>query len=212
VNGKTVVASRTYGERIGIDALMNTLLRDRHFYEESGGGITFSGGEPLMQPDALESLLKACRKHGLHTTIDTSGFARRELFERMMDHTDLFLFDLKNMEPGLHLKYTGVDNGLILSNADYLLEKGARVIFRIPVIPGINTSDDEIDRMVAFVEERREALEEVHLLPYHRIAENKYLKLRIKQQLPEAEEPDRNFMDQLSKRFGNTGLDISIGG
>jgi len=212
VNGKTVVASRTYGERIGIDALMNTLLRDRHFYEESGGGITFSGGEPLMQPDALESLLKACRKHGLHTTIDTSGFARRELFERMMDHTDLFLFDLKNMEPGLHLKYTGVDNGLILSNADYLLEKGARVIFRIPVIPGINTSDDEIDRMVAFVEERREALEEVHLLLYHRIAENKYLKLRIKQQLPEAEEPDRNFMDQLSKRFGNTGLDISIGG
>jgi pyruvate formate lyase activating enzyme len=212
MDGKTVVARRTYGERIGIDALMNTLLRDRHFYEESGGGITFSGGEPMMQPDALESLLKACRKHGLHTTIDTSGFARRELFERMMDHTDLFLYDLKNMDQDLHREYTGVENRLILSNADFLLRKGARVIFRIPVIPGINTSDDEMDRLVAFVEERREALEEVHLLPYHRIAENKYFKLRMKQQLPEAEEPDRDFMEQLRKKFETTSLAVTIGG
>ena len=212
MNGKSLVVNKTYGERIGVDDLMDILLRDRHFYEESGGGVTFSGGEPMFQADALEVLLKACKQKGLHTAVDTSGFARRDLFDRILEHTDLFLFDLKNMDPGLHMKYTGVENGLILSNADHLLDKGARVIFRIPVIPGVNTSDDEIDRLVSFIEKRREGLEELHLLPYHRIAENKYFRLRMEQQLPDVKEPDQAFMEHLHERFGKTGLAISIGG
>jgi pyruvate formate lyase activating enzyme len=212
LNGKSIVSKKTYGERIGVESLMDTLLRDRHFYEESGGGVTFSGGEPMMQADALEALLKACKQSGLHTVVDTSGFARRDQFDRILKHTDLFLFDLKNMDPGLHMKYTGVENGLILSNADHLLDTGARVIFRIPVIPGVNTSDDEIDRLVTFVAERREGLEELHLLPYHRIAENKYFRLRMEQQLPDIKEPDRAFMEYLRERFEKTGLAVFIGG
>ncbi len=212
INGKRLMAKKTYGEKIEVTALMEILLKDRHFYEESGGGVTLSGGEPMIQTDALVDLLQECKRHGLHTTIDTSGFAKREQFERISKLTDLFLFDLKNMDPELHLEYTGTDNGLILSNADFLLENGSQIIFRVPVIPGINTSDDEMDRMVSFIKERKEALKEVHLLPYHRIAENKYFRLRMKQRLPEVKEPDKDFMARIKEKFELTGLDVIIGG
>jgi pyruvate formate lyase activating enzyme len=212
VNGKIVPAKKTYGERIGVEELVEILLRDRHFYEESGGGITFSGGEPMMQVDALEALLESCKRNGLHTAVDTSGFAERGHFDRVMKFTDLFLFDLKNTDNGLHRKFTGVENGLIFSNADHLLAAGARVIFRIPVIPGVNTSDEEVSGFISFLEERNGSLDEIHLLPYHRIAQNKYFRLRMKQQLPEVKEPDQAYMEQLRERFERTGLRVSIGG
>ena len=212
VNGRTVPAKKSYGEKLDVDALMDIILKDLHFYQESGGGVTFSGGEPLMQPNVLLKLLKACRKHGVHTTIDTSGFAKREVLEKMVPLTDLFLFDLKNMDPVLHKKYTGVDNRVILLNADYLLKEGANLIFRIPVIPGINTIPEEVDGMVRFIEERKENLTELHLLPYHRIAENKYFRLRMKQNLPDVVEPDDRMMADLKQRFESIGLEILIGG
>ena len=212
LNGKIILAKKTYGEQLGIEDLMEWILRDQLFYEESGGGVTFSGGEPLMQPVVLEALLKSCKARGLHTTVDTCGYAKQKQFERIIEHTDLFLFDLKNMDTDLHRKYTGVDNGQILSNADYLLEKGARVIFRIPVVPGINTTEDELNRLESFVDERKDRLEELHLLPYHRIAGNKYARLNMKQELEHVMEPDKEYMELLSDRFGATGLKISIGG
>ena len=212
LDGKNLPGKKTYGEKIEIAALMDILLRDTHFYEESGGGVTFSGGEPMMQADGLTELLEACKRHGLHTAVDTSGFAKRDKFEKILSNTDLFLFDLKNMDPELHKKFTGVDNGLILSNADYLLENRANIIFRIPVIPGINTSKEEVNRMVSYLEERAEYLKEVHLLPYHRIAENKYFRLRMRNQLPEVREPDQSFMEQLKVRYEETGMEVIIGG
>jgi pyruvate formate lyase activating enzyme len=212
VNGRSVAGKKTYGEKMDAYALMESLLRDRHFYEESGGGVTFSGGEPLLQIDGLAELLMLCGQKGLHTTVDTSGFAKREHFEKIMPHTDLFLYDLKNMDPELHKKYTGVDNGLIRGNADYLLENGANVVFRIPVIPGINTSEKEILRMIEFLRERKELMKEVHLLPFHNIAGNKYFRLGMKPQIPDIEEPDREFMEQLKIKFEKTGLEVIIGG
>jgi pyruvate formate lyase activating enzyme len=212
LNGKGIMAKKTYGEQIGLGDLMERILRDQLFFEESGGGVTFSGGEPLMQPVVLEALLKQCKARGLHTTVDTCGYAKQEYFERIIEHTDLFLFDLKNMDANLHRKYTGVDNGPILSNADYLLGKGARVIFRIPVIPGINTTEDELGRLLSFIDERKDRLEEVHLLPYHRIAGNKYTRLKMKQALAHVKEPDQAYMEALADRFGTTGLKISVGG
>lgn len=212
VNGKSIPARKTYGERIGTGALMEIILRDRHYYEESGGGVTFSGGEPMMQLDALSELLQECKRAGLHTTLDTCGYAERGHFKGILGFTNLFLYDLKHMDPGLHRKYTGADNDLILSNADYLLEEGSRVTFRIPVIPGINTSDEEISRMIFFLEERSDRCREVHLLPYHRIAGNKYFRLRMKHQLPDVKEPGQKMMQDLKKRFEKTGLEIFIGG
>jgi len=212
LNGKSIMGKKTYGERIGLGNLLEKIMRDQVFYEESGGGVTFSGGEPLMQIEALEALLIDCKDKGLHTTVDTCGYAKLEHFERILEYCDLFLFDLKNMDSDIHLEHTGVDNDLILSNADYLLEKGARVIFRIPVIPGINTSEDELNRLFSFVDERKEQLEELHLLPYHRIAGNKYARLKLKQRFEDVQEPDQAFMEALSDRFGRTGLKVSVGG
>jgi pyruvate formate lyase activating enzyme len=212
IDGKSVPATKTYGEQAEVEALMEILLRDLPYYEESGGGITFSGGEPLMQPEALTALLGACKEHRVHTTVDTSGFAPRAHFDQILPLTDLFLYDLKNMDPELHLKYTGVDNGLIQSNADYLLEKGASLIFRIPVVPGINSSEDEVERMIGYIRERRAHLKTLHLLPYHRIAEHKYLRMRMRQQLPHISEPGEEFMDQMKMKFEETGLEVIIGG
>ncbi len=212
VNGKSVAGKKTYGEQVESADLMATILRDRHFYEESGGGVTFSGGEPLMQLNELDELLKTSKLNGLHTAVDTSGFAKREQFERIVDTTDLFLYDLKHMDPELHKKYTGVDNVLIHANADFLLERGANIIFRIPVIPEVNTSVEEVARMIGFLKERKEHLNEVHLLPYHRIAENKYFRLRMKQPLQKLKEPDQPFMEQLKIEFEKSGLEVVIGG
>ena len=165
-----------------------------------------------MQVEGLLQLLEACKMHGIHTTVDTSGYANWEQFERIVPLTDLFLFDLKNMDPELHRKYTGMDNGAILSNADKLLEKGATLIFRIPVIPEINTTASEVAAMVQFLKERAEKMTEVHLLPYHRIAENKYRRLQMEQDLADVPEPDERMMHQLKEEFKHTGLEVIIGG
>lgn len=212
LNGKSVSATLTYGERLSLEKVMETVLRDRSFYEESGGGVTFSGGEPLMQHQALEALLEKSKAMGLNTSVDTSGFGRQDHFKRIAKYTDLFLYDLKNIDSDKHREHTGVDNKLILSNADFLLGLGARLIFRIPVIPGINADGEEMNRIFSFVEERKEKLEEVHLLPYHRIAESKYARLKMKKQLGQIEEPDAAFMEALQSRFQTTGLKVSIGG
>ncbi|MDF1575903.1 MAG: glycyl-radical enzyme activating protein [Bacteroidales bacterium] len=212
VNGKKLAGKRIYGERMELDQLTEKLLRDVPFYEESGGGVTFSGGEPLMQAEGLLKLLEACKMHGLHTCVDTSGYAGWEQFEAILPFTDLFLFDLKHMDPELHVRYTGVENGLIRSNTDKLLEQGAEVIFRIPVIPGINTSDRELSEMIRFLKERAEKMTEVHLLPYHRIASNKYRRLHMKEHLADAIEPDQQMMHQLKEKFRQTGLEVIIGG
>ena len=148
----------------------------------------------------------------IHTTVDTSGYANWEQFDRILPLTDLFLFDLKNMNPELHSKYTGMDNGPILSNVDKLLERGATLIFRIPVIPGINTSESEVSEMIRFLKERADRMTEVHLLPYHRIAENKYRRLQMVQDLAHVPEPDERMMHQLKEEFKHTGLEVIIGG
>jgi len=212
VNGKQVPGEKVYGERMEVDRVMETLIKDAHFYEESGGGVTFSGGEPLMQPDGLLQLLEASKMHGFHTCVDTSGYASWEQFDRILNLTDLFLFDLKNMDAELHKAYTGMDNSPILSNAEKLLEKGASVIFRIPVIPGINTTKSEVADMVRFLKERGDKMTEVHLLPYHRIAENKYQRLKMEQHLADVAEPDELLMRHLKEEFKHTGLEVIVGG
>lgn len=212
LDGKTVSQFHTYGEERDTHDLMDILLRDRHFYEESGGGVTFSGGEPLMQIDALEEILRLSGKEGLHTVVDTCGHAPGDHFTRIMKLTNMFLFDLKNMDPVLHLKYTGVDNRKILANADLLLGNGANLIFRIPVIPGINTVQGELNRFVAYLQERRSGIHEVHLLPYHRIAKNKYQRLNLEMPASKIPEPSFDEMQKLKERFEETGLGIVIGG
>jgi pyruvate formate lyase activating enzyme len=212
VNGKSVAGKKVYGKSMEVEAVLQSILRDTHFYEESGGGVTFSGGEPLMQAAGLKQLLEGCKQHGLHTTVDTSGHAGQEQLDGILPLTDLFLYDLKHMDPELHLQYTGVDNELILANADRLIHGGANLVFRIPVIPGINTTPEEVDGMVRFITERAGMMKELHLLPYHRIADNKYQRLQMKQHLKDLEGPTETEMQHLKKTFEQTGLEVIIGG
>lgn len=212
LNGKILHGKKTYGKVMDTEGVMEVVLRDRTYYEESGGGVTFSGGEPLQQAEALEDMLIRSRREGLHTAVDTCGYVKREKLESILPHTSLFLYDLKNMDPELHRVNTGADPGLVLSNADFLLEQGARVIFRIPVIPGLNTSPGETEAFIAFLDQRSDRLEEVHLLPYHRIAGNKYRRLGMPAPPDSIREPGAGMMDGLRARFETTGLTVRVGG
>jgi len=212
IDGKEYSRTRVYGKKVGQDALLEEILRDRVFFGESGGGITFSGGEPLMQYRALVDLLAALGREGIHRAVDTSGHARSEIMLNVAGQTDLFLYDLKIMDPQVHKQYTGVDNRLILENADLLLEHGASVIFRIPVIPGVNDTDREIEAFRKFLSDRAGRYTDVHLLPYHRTGEGKYLRMEKTYVVAALEEPGTEQMKQLKDVFESSGIPTTIGG
>ena len=157
------------GTYYSCEELMNILKEDQIFYNTSGGGITFSGGEPLQQIDFLIQILKECKRAGLHTAIDTSGQASRHAFAKVMPYTDLFLYDIKHLDPVKHKTYTGATNSLILKNFEFLLDAGAKIMIRMPVVPGFNDDDIHLDQMRAFMERNQcPNLQGLRLLPYHK--------------------------------------------
>ncbi|MEX0986148.1 MAG: glycyl-radical enzyme activating protein [Bacteroidales bacterium] len=212
VDGKEVSMARIYGKKVGSDALLGELMRDMVFFEESGGGVTLSGGEPLMQHDSVIRLLVELGKKGIHRAVDTSGYSSTEHLLMVAEHTDLFLYDLKIMDPLEHKKYTGVDNRLILENADILLKLGNRVVFRIPVIPGINDTDEELAAFKKFLTLRRKMFMEVNLLPYHRTGSGKYRRMDLEYEGEGIEEPSATKMNHLKTAFENCGINVSVGG
>lgn len=212
IDGKDVALARIYGKEIHHDALMSELLKDKVFYEESGGGVTISGGEPLLQFDELVKLLKTLGKKGIHRAVDTSGQAPKERILKVAEHTDLFLYDLKAMDQELHKKYTGVSNKRILENADTLLDAGARIIFRVPVIPGINDTDKELTSLMNYIVKRNERIEALHLLPYHKIGSDKYRRLQKDFSFGDINEPSDHSMKELKFKMESCGVDVVIGG
>ncbi len=160
------------GTRMTADEVLTEVLKDRIFYEESGGGLTFSGGEPLMQFEYLEAVLEPCRGRGLHTAVDTCGFAPREHMLAIAPLTDLFLYDLKLMDGRRHRETTGVSNAPILENLRALGEVHDRIWIRVPVIPGVNDDRANLEAMARFAAGVR-AVRQVNLLPYHRMGIHK---------------------------------------
>ena len=167
----THAISRT-GENRTVEFVLKELCKDRLFYRNSEGGVTVSGGEPLFQPDFVFALLKECKKESLHTAIDTSGFGRWEDLGRILDYTDLVLFDIKSLDPEQHMMGTGVDNRLILENLNNTLNKGKRVWIRIPVIPGYNDSRQDAENVAGYLSNM--PVEKVSLLGFHNWGSNKY--------------------------------------
>ncbi len=161
-------AREILGRWITLEEALAELERDRVFFQESGGGVTFSGGEPLAQADFLESLLSACRERGLHTALDTTLFAPPEVVGRMLPLADLWLVDLKHMDSRVHRRFTGVPNEGILENLRLLASRGGRIFARIPLVPGFNDSRENLEAAADFLREMGEAVEEVDLLPYHK--------------------------------------------
>ncbi len=190
------------GAAWGVAAVMAEVLKDRPFYEQSGGGITFSGGEPLQQPRFLEELLRACRRQGLHTAVDTCGHAPRAVVKRLAPWSDLWLFDLKILDAKKHRHYTGRDNRLILANLRYLLQSGQRVRVRLPLIPGVNDTAQEIDAIGAFLAASAPP-EALHVLPYHNAGVEKYHRLHQHYQLSGSQPPAAAHIAEVVGRLQN---------
>ena len=161
------------GKEYTTEEVMKEILKDKALYEASGGGVTFSGGECMLQIDFLEEILKECKKNGLHTAVDTAGHVPFSYFERILPYTDLFLYDIKCLDSEKHEKFTGVKNERILENLEGLLKGGAAVWIRIPVIPGVNDENEEMQGIKALLDSF-EKPEKVELLPYHAMGEHKY--------------------------------------
>ena len=161
------------GKEYTVDEILSVVLKDKIFYETSGGGVTFSGGECMLHVDFLTEILKKCKDNGIHTAVDTAGHVSFEAFERVAPFTDLFLYDVKCMDSAIHKKHVGVGNELILENLARLLDKGTRVIIRIPTIVGVNDSVEDMLALRAFLDAHGGA-DSVELLPYHAMGEHKY--------------------------------------
>ena len=199
------------GINMSVDAVVAEIQKDVIFYDQSKGGVTFSGGEPLMQPEFLLGLLSACGSLDLHRTVDTTGYADAQLLLKVADHTDLFLYDLKHMDPARHREYTGVSNEKILNNLKLLTGRGADVNVRIPVIPGFNMDDENIERTGSFILSLA-GVNMVSLLPYHSAAAGKYSRLGIHCYNAEISVPNDRDLLNIADRLERLGLQVNIGG
>jgi pyruvate formate lyase activating enzyme len=199
------------GREMSVAEVMAEVRRDLAFYEESGGGVTFSGGEPLLHSESLLLLLRACRELGIRTALDTCGHAGWEALDRVRQHVNLFLYDLKMMDGAKHRAYTGVSNQSILSNLQMLSQQGHRIRLRLPVIPGLNDDDENIRAVGAFAAALPH-LEQVDILPYHRTAVDKYARLDKTYRLPETHPPSCERVNAIAQTLRDYGLKVKVGG
>jgi len=191
--------------------LIDQLKQDQVFYDQSGGGVTFSGGEPMLQVLFLTAMLETCQRMNIRTVVDTSGYAIWSSFEAVRSYTDLFLYDLKVMDDSLHRKYTGVSNDRILDNLVKLSRAGHKIIVRIPVIPGVNDDRKNILEAGSFLS-RLPALEYVELLAYHTIGTEKYKGLDQAYILKDLIPPLEENMLEIVKTLEDFALQVKYGG
>lgn len=213
IGEKQFTVTETVGKYYTAEELLQIVQKDMVFIEESGGGVTFSGGEPLIQAGFLAEALKVFRREGIHTTVDTSGYAQRTVIDKIIPLTDLFLFDIKHLDPEKHKKYTGVSNEIILDNYNYILKKGKNVIIRIPIIPGFNDDNEQLNALRDFVDSQHGTkIQRVDLLPYHKIGSSKYRKFNLEYKMLDVEQPSTGRMRELKAFFAVSGVNIKIGG
>lgn len=190
--------------------MMEEIEKDRVFFEESGGGVTFSGGEPLAQFHFLLECLQACRKAGIRTCVDTCGLASSEHLAAAAAFTDLFLYDIKVMDEARHIEATGVSNRSILANLKKLSADGHFIIARIPLIPGINDDRDNLRRTVRFLRENT-PLRRISLLPYHTIADQKYARLQETRRMERIQTHSQEEIQTITTFIQDLGLEVRIG-
>jgi pyruvate formate lyase activating enzyme len=201
------------GKYYSVEDILDILEKDKIFISESKGGITFSGGEPMLQTEFLAEALKACKENGYHTAVDTSGYSRAENFRAVIPYTDLFLFDLKHLDDEKHNQFTGVSNSLIISNFKLLVESGKDIMVRVPVIPGFNDDPANLDELKNFLMTiKSKNLKKINLLPYHKTGSSKYKKFNIPNRMENVTPPSHERMNELKKLFEETGIKVKIGG
>jgi len=202
-------ALKLIGEELGEDELITQVSRDRPFYEDSGGGVTLSGGEPLLQVDFLEGFCSRCREEGISLAVETCGAVPFASFQRILPFVDLILYDVKAIDPSLHKAWTGSNNELILSNLERLHRSDVRVIPRIPIVPSYTALPSNLKQIAAHL---AGSFPEVHLLPYHRWGESKRELIDSPQPSLQLDPPSEDDMEALRRIFEERGILVRIGG
>jgi pyruvate formate lyase activating enzyme len=204
--GETMV-----GHSTTVRDLMMEIEKDVVFYDQSGGGVTLSGGEPLMQEEFLTALLAACREKRIHTVLDTSGYAPWEIFDKICDGVDLFLFDVKLVDDEEHMKYTGVSNRLIFDNLTALLERSPNVIVRIPLIPRITDTEANLKAIAALLS-NFDNVPGIDLLPYNKMGEEKFRRFSMNARLGLLPAQSETELRESARLFKEAGYNTNIGG
>ena len=202
------MSGREYSE----EEVMSAIRKETAIMDSSGGGVTFSGGEPLAYPRELKRLLLRCGEEGIHRAVDTSGYAKKSVIEDILSHTDLFLYDLKHLDADIHKKWVGVDNVIILENLRFIAESDKAYHIRIPLIEGVNATDENISETIDFLKSLKRAPDRVGLLPYHNIATNKYEKLGRVYDDEELSAPTKERQLEILNIFTDNGFNAVIGG
>ena len=200
------------GKPMSIEEVLEEVASDIPFYNNSGGGMTLSGGEPTLNADYASKLLKGAREMGIHTCLDTSGYCNWEVLNLLVEHTDIMLFDLKHIDPALHKQKTGVRNEVILNNLALLLKNGVEVWVRIPVIPDYNDSMEFHEKAAKFLATLPGKIARVDLLPFHNWCQDKYGWLGIDWPLKDVDALDPYFLEIPAEIYREKGLKITIGG
>ena len=200
------------GRYMKIEEVMAEVIRDLPFYKNSNGGLTASGGEPLAQANFVADFFTRAREEGIHTALDTSGHAEWATFRKVLDHTDLVLYDVKTMGSERHKTLTGVPNKLILANLERTCREGIPVVVRIPVVPKYNIVNVEEDiREIADFLQGLNTVKRVDLLPFHGLGKSKYLMLD-RNYVVDIEPPDKEYVERIKKILASSGIEVSIGG
>lgn len=211
LNSKVFKKEVEYGYKINTDKLFGIIQDDKVFFEESGGGVTFSGGEPLLQFDFLYEIMQKCKDNGIHTTLDTSGYTSLDKIKKISTVSDLILYDIKLMDNTLHQKYTNVQVEDIMNNLKWLDDNNKNVILRFPIIPKITDTKKNIEEIKGFVQTLKN-INRIDLLPYHNIAISKYKKFKLENKMGIIKSIHEEDVASIKKEFKDIGMKVNIGG
>ena len=204
-------ARQIIGREMAVSEVMAEVERDVIFYDQSGGGITFSGGEPLMQPEFLLALLNQCRALNIHTAVDTSCYAEPEITESVAKRADLFLCDLKHMDNEIHERFTGIGNNLILENIRRISQAGKKIVIRIPIIPGFNDDPANIEATGNFAASLQ-GVGRIDILPFNRGGAEKSARLTGEIKSMQIETPDEEQISSIAESLSKYVFEVNIGG
>ncbi len=203
--------SKLVGRDVSAAEVFEEVKKDLNYYRRSGGGLTLSGGEMLLQPDFALALLQLAKRHGISTAVESTGFAPFETIDRLLPYIDVYLLDVKHINGEKHKAFTGQDNTLILENAVKIAAKAIRCVVRVPTIPGFNDTEAEIREIARFAAEKMQ-VKEINLLPYHRLGKDKYTGLDRDYAMGDALPPSMEKMERLEQVCKEFGLQTKIGG
>lgn len=199
-----------YGDLMTVDEVWDAVRRDKMFYETSNGGVTVSGGEPLLNPQFVRELFELCQKEGIDTCVETCGFVDTDAFLEVIPVTELFLFDLKHMDSVTHKEYTGQFNDQILNNASVIIESSGDVLFRQPLIPGVNDTVNNIEATAVFLKNLGKNALSLELMPYHRMGQDKYEALNVEYRMEKTHIMSYDEVEAIKKAYIDLGINCSI--